>query len=93
MLSGIWPIDYRICPSEFHPVGVPPRDICQRVGKRIHDLRMERKWTQQMLADHADIGQDHLSELERGKKEIGIKALERIAEALDVSLQQFFAGV
>jgi transcriptional regulator with XRE-family HTH domain len=65
-------------------------DICQRVGDRIRQLRNERKWTQQMLADHADIGQDHLSELERGKKEIGIRALERIAEALDVRLKQFF---
>jgi len=67
-----------------------PTDICQRVGKRIRQLRTERKWTQQMLADHADIGQDHLSELERGKKEIGIRVLERIAAALDVRLKQFF---
>lgn len=46
-----------------------------------------------MLADHANIGQDHLSDLELGKKEIGIKALERISEALDMSLKQFFDGV
>lgn len=45
-----------------------------------------------MLADHASIGQDHLSELERGKKEIGIKTLERIAEALGVTLERFFKG-
>ncbi len=59
---------------------------------RIRELRTERSWTQQMLADHAGIGQDHLSELERGRKEIGIKTLERIAEALDVSLERFFKG-
>jgi transcriptional regulator with XRE-family HTH domain len=70
-----------------------PKDICQRVGQRIRELRAARKWTQQMLADHAAIGQDHLSELERGKKEIGIKVLERIAIALGVSLKQFFDGV
>lgn len=46
-----------------------------------------------MLADHAGIGQDHLSELERGNKEIGIKALERITDALNVSLEQFFRGI
>jgi transcriptional regulator with XRE-family HTH domain len=67
-----------------------PTDICQRLGDRIRQLRTERKWTQQMLADHAGIGQDHLSELERGKKEIGIRVLEKIAEALDVRLKQFF---
>ena len=69
-----------------------PKDICHRVGKRIRDLRTERGWTQTMLADHAAIAREHLSELERGKKEIGIRALERIADALDVSLQQFFDG-
>jgi transcriptional regulator with XRE-family HTH domain len=76
---------------KFHAEKVPT-DICQRVGDRIRKLRMQRKWTQQMLADHADIGQDHLSELERGKKEIGIRVLERIAEALDVRLTEFFEG-
>jgi transcriptional regulator with XRE-family HTH domain len=43
-----------------------------------------------MLADHAGIGQDHLSELERGKKEIGMRVLERIAVALNVRLGKFF---
>jgi len=46
-----------------------------------------------MLADHAGIGQDHLSALERGNKEIGIRVLERIAEALEVNLKHFFDGV
>jgi len=46
-----------------------------------------------MLADHAELGQDHLSDLELGKKEICVRALERIAEALEVSLEQFFAGI
>lgn len=46
-----------------------------------------------MLADHADIGQDHLSDLELGKKEIGVRALERITDALEVSLERFFHGI
>jgi len=45
-----------------------------------------------MLADHAELTREHLSELENGHKEIGAKTLERIAGALDVSLQQFFEG-
>lgn len=68
-------------------------DIRERVGKRIRELREQRGWSQQILADHADIGQDHLSELERGKKEIGILTLERIIEALNVSIQRFFESL
>jgi transcriptional regulator with XRE-family HTH domain len=67
-------------------------DICVRVGRRIRVLRTEREWTQAMLADHAELTREHLSELENGHKEIGIRALERIAQALDTTLHQFFEG-
>jgi transcriptional regulator with XRE-family HTH domain len=68
-------------------------DICVRVGRRIRVLRTERGWTQAMLADHADLTREHLSELENGHKEIGIRALEKIAQALDVRLPKFFEGL
>jgi transcriptional regulator with XRE-family HTH domain len=65
-------------------------DICVRVGRRIRVLRTEREWTQAMLADHAELTREHLSELENGHKEVGIRALEKIAQALGVNLHQFF---
>lgn len=45
-----------------------------------------------MLADHAELTREHLSEVEGGKKEIGVRILDRIARALDISLAQFFNG-
>jgi transcriptional regulator with XRE-family HTH domain len=60
-------------------------DICVRIGRRIRVLRTERGWTQAMLADHAEITREHLSELESGKKEMGVRTLERIAGALEVA--------
>lgn len=63
-----------------------------RIGRRIRVLRTERGWTQAMLADHAELTREHLSELENGHKEIGARALEKIARALSLSLQQFFEG-
>jgi transcriptional regulator with XRE-family HTH domain len=59
-------------------------DICIRIGRRIRVLRTEHGWTQAMLADHAAVAREHLSELENGKKELGVRTLERIAEALGV---------
>lgn len=46
-----------------------------------------------MLADHAELAREHLSELENGHKEIGVRTLDRIAKALEVKLTQFFDGV
>jgi len=63
-----------------------------RIGRRIRVLRTERGWTQAMLADHADLTREHLSELENGHKEMGVRALEKIASALDVNLGKFFEG-
>ncbi len=37
-----------------------------------------------MLADHAELTREHLSELENGHKEIGVRILEKIARALDI---------
>jgi transcriptional regulator with XRE-family HTH domain len=46
--------------------------------------------TQVILADHAQITREHLSELENGKKEIGARVLERIVASLGISLSHFF---
>lgn len=46
-----------------------------------------------MLADHAELTREHLSELENGHKEIGIRAMEKIAQALGPRLHQFFEGL
>lgn len=67
-------------------------DICVKIGRRIRVLRTERGWTQAMLADHAELTREHLSEIERGRKEIGVRGLDRIARALEISLTSFFEG-
>ena len=65
-------------------------DICVQIGRRIRGLRAKEGWTQTMLADYAEITREHLSELENGKKEIGVRTLKRISQALGVSLKTFF---
>jgi len=67
-------------------------DICVRIGRRIRVLRTERGWTQAMLADHAELTREHLSELENGHKEIGARSLDKIVKALGISLGKLFEG-
>jgi len=68
-------------------------DICVKIGRRIRVLRTQKGWTQAMLADHAELAREHLSELENGHKEIGARSLQRIAGALNVGLSEFFEGM
>lgn len=46
-----------------------------------------------MLADHAEIAREHLSELENGHKEAGARTLDRIAKALGLTISEFMKGV
>ncbi|MGD0796873.1 MAG: helix-turn-helix transcriptional regulator [Acidobacteriaceae bacterium] len=62
-------------------------DICVRVGRRIRALRTRRGWTQSMLADHAELTREHISAVETARAEVGLRALERIARALETPLQ------
>ena len=63
-------------------------DICVQVGKRIRSLRLKRGWTQQVLADHAELTRETVSNAEGARYELGLRPLARIAEALEVRLRE-----
>jgi transcriptional regulator with XRE-family HTH domain len=60
------------------------REICISLGERIRDLRKERGWRQIDLAEQARISENYVSDLEIGKKEIGLRTLQAVALALGV---------
>lgn len=56
----------------------------QRLGERIRDIRIERRMTQEDVADRADINRTHVSDIERGRKPPTVTTLYRLAHALRV---------
>jgi len=65
-------------------------DIRIWIGRRIRHLREEKGWTQQILADHAGMNREHLSDLENGKYDPASGLVERIAKALGTGMESFF---
>jgi transcriptional regulator with XRE-family HTH domain len=55
---------------------------------RLH--RRAAKLTQEALAERADLNPKYIGEIARGKKNISVDALVRIAEATKVSILEFF---
>lgn len=55
-------------------------------GKRLAYYRKNANMTQEALALEAELSQKHISEIERGVKTPTITTLERLAEALEVSV-------
>ena len=54
-------------------------------GKRLREARLEKGYTQQMLAKLADIGVVYISEIERGLKMPSLNIFIKLIEALGVS--------
>ena len=61
------------------------------VGDKVRDLRKERGWSQQELADQAGISMQTVSNLETGRHVPGIATLSKIAGALGVPLSDLLA--
>jgi transcriptional regulator with XRE-family HTH domain len=59
-----------------------------RVGRRIRDLRVERHWTQEKLAELAGISRDSVYRTELATHAAGLDHLALMAEALGVPLSQ-----
>lgn len=69
------------------------KDVCVRIGRAVRLLRGHKGWTQTMLADHAGLSREHLSELENGHKEMGVRTLAQLALALDTKMSDLLRGL
>jgi len=68
-------------------------DVCIQVGARIRQLRKKRSWRQIDLAEQSGIHEVHISDLERGAREVGLRHLAALAAAFDMSLSEFLKGI
>jgi len=62
-------------------------NILDRIGLNIIMLREERGLTQEKLAELARLHRAYIGQIERGEKNIGLRNIEKIAKALDVSIR------
>jgi transcriptional regulator with XRE-family HTH domain len=60
------------------------KDICVLVGQKIRQLRLKKGWTQTYLSIHAGVGRNYISDIELGKKEMGLRNLHLLAQSLHV---------
>jgi transcriptional regulator with XRE-family HTH domain len=56
-------------------------------------LRTAKGWTQTYLSIHAGVGRNYISDVELGKKEIGLRNLYLLAQSLEVSLEDVVKGL
>ena len=69
------------------------KDICAATGERIRKLRRARSWRQIDLAEQSGVHEVHISDLERGTREAGLRTLSKIASALETTLSELLKGL
>lgn len=57
------------------------RQALKAFGKRVRELRKSRGWTQEALAEAADLHENYVSRLETGEQEPGLFVILRLARA------------
>ena len=60
------------------------------LGKTIRSLRVERKISQEALADGANLDRSYMGGIERGEHNITILNLMKVSEQLDLKISELF---
>ena len=64
--------------------------IKEKVGQRIKELRTQQGLSQEEFAFKCDLDRTYITSLERGKRNISLENLEKIAKAFNMTLSEFF---
>ena len=64
-----------------------------QLGMRIRYLRSLRKWSQEDLALEANVNRNYICDLENGRRNPSLEVLERISDALGITLSELFRGI
>ncbi len=67
--------------------------ILIEVGSRIRELRAERGFSQEKLAECSGLHRTYVGAVERGERNISLRNLQKIAVALGINLETLFKGL
>ena len=65
-------------------------EIRSQLASRVGALRRARKWTQQVLADRAELPRGYVADIEGSRRNPSLHTLLRIANALGVPVRTLF---
>ena len=68
-------------------------DLLVPLGKRIHDLRAARKWSQEEFAHVSGFHRTYVGQIERGEKNMSFDSLAKVADALGVTMSALLDGL
>lgn len=67
------------------------KDVKVQFGEQIREIRRERGWSQEYLADMAELDRSYVGCIERGERNVSIENICKLASALKVSPAELFS--
>lgn len=65
-------------------------DLKEKFGHKIKQLREQKGYSIEYLANIADIDRTYISDIEKGKRNVSLLIIEKLSKALEVNIQELF---
>ena len=65
-------------------------DIKQTFGQKVNVLRKGKGLSQEELAEKSGLNRPYISAIEQGKRNVSLEVIEKLAEALEIEIKEFF---
>jgi len=69
------------------------KDLLELLGKRVHERRAAKKWSQEEFAHVSGLHRTYIGQIERGEKNISFANLVKISGVLGVTMSELLAGL
>lgn len=69
------------------------QDVLVRFGARVRELRLSRGYSQEAFAAKCDLDRSYLGGVKRGERNLALRNIEAIANALEITLADLMGGI
>ena len=68
-------------------------DVCVRFGVKLRNIRLELGYSQEELSFKTGLHRTYISSVERGKRNISLTNIKKLADALDLKMKDLMQEV
>ena len=69
------------------------KDVKIRFGERLRELRIEKGWSQETLANLAEIDRTYIPGIENGKRNVSLAIIEKLSIVFNISISELVKEV
>lgn len=71
---------------QYNNFAIVKNDILIKFGNRIRELRIEKEWSQETLADKTGFHRTYIGMIERGERNLSLKNVEIFADSFGLTI-------